>query len=57
MSSTVIGFGAGCFLGTGLTVDVNTTLTTTNNWLSVGPITINDGITVTINSGAVWCVV
>lgn len=57
MSQTVIGFGAGCFLGTGPTVDANTTLNTTNNWMSVGPTTINTGITVTINTGAYWTIV
>ena len=56
MSQTVIGFGAGCFLGTGPTVDANTTLDTTNNWMSIGPISINSGITVTVNSGATWVI-
>jgi hypothetical protein len=57
MSQTVIGFGAGCFLGTGSAVDVSTTLDTSNNWMSIGPTTINTGITVTINSGASWAIV
>jgi hypothetical protein len=57
MAQTVIGFGAGCFLGTSPTVDVSTTLTTTNNWMTVGPTTVNTGITVTINTGATWVIV
>lgn len=35
----------------------NYTVTTTYNEMSVGPITINTGVTVTINSGARWVVV
>jgi hypothetical protein len=57
MSQTVIGFGAGCFLGTSPTVDTNTTLTTDNNWMTVGPTTINTSITVTVNTGATWVIV
>jgi hypothetical protein len=56
MAQTVIGFGAGCFLGTSPTVDVSTTLNTTNNWMTVGPTTIDTGITVTINTGATWAI-
>lgn len=33
------------------------TVTTTYNEMSIGPITINSGITVTVNSGATWTVV
>ena len=33
------------------------TVTSTYNELSIGPITINTGITVTVNSGATWTVV
>ena len=57
MAQTVIGFGAGCFLGASPTVDVNTTLTTTNNWMTVGPTTVGTGITVTINTSATWVIV
>ena len=34
-----------------------TTLTTAQNWMSIGPITINSGTTVTVNSNAYWTVV
>ncbi len=35
----------------------NYTVTSTYNELSIGPITINTGITVTVDSGATWTVV
>lgn len=35
----------------------NVTVTTGNNGLSAGPITVNTGFTVTVQSGAVWTVV
>jgi hypothetical protein len=39
------------------TIAANYTVTTTYNEMSIGPITINSGITVTVNSGATWTVV
>lgn len=39
------------------TIASNYTVTTTYNEMSIGPITINTGITVTVNSGATWTVV
>jgi hypothetical protein len=38
-------------------ITTNVTITTTYNAYSAGPITINDGIVVTINDGAFWSVV
>jgi hypothetical protein len=38
-------------------VTTNTTVTSTYNWMSAGPMTINSGVTVTVNSGATWTVV
>jgi hypothetical protein len=35
----------------------NYTITTNYNEMSIGPITINSGITVTVNSGATWTIV
>jgi hypothetical protein len=35
----------------------NYTVNTTYNEMSIGPITINNGVTVTVNSGATWTVV
>ena len=39
------------------TIAANYTVTTTYNEMSIGPITINSGVTVTVNSGATWVVV
>lgn len=53
--AVVIGFGGGaCINGNDNTVTVNTTLDTTKNWTCQGPITINNGVTVTVNTGAFW---
>ena len=45
------------FFRTGTTVASNYTITSSYNEMSVGPITINSGITVTVNSGARWVIV
>jgi hypothetical protein len=39
------------------TIGENVTVTTGNNGLSAGPVTINSGFTVTVQSGAVWVIV
>jgi hypothetical protein len=39
-----------------LTISSNYTLTTSKNGLSVGPITINSGVTVTVPSGQRWVI-
>ena len=39
------------------TIAADYTVTTNYNEMSIGPITINNGITVTVNSGATWTVV
>jgi len=39
------------------TISADYTVTTDYNEISIGPITINNGITVTVNSGATWTVV
>ena len=55
--SAVLGFGgSGNFMGSTPTVTANTTLDTTNNWMTIGPTTINTGITVTVNTGAYWII-
>ena len=56
--AVTIGFGGGGpFVGGTAAVTANTTLTTDYNWMTVGPTTINSGITVTVNSGATWVVI
>lgn len=47
----------GIFVGSSKTVDASLTLPNTSNWMSIGPITISSGVTVTIASGATWVVV
>jgi hypothetical protein len=39
------------------TISANYTITTAYNEISAGPITINNGVTVTVDSGATWTVV
>jgi hypothetical protein len=39
------------------TIASNYTVTTSYNEMSIGPITVNSGITVTVDSGATWTVV
>jgi hypothetical protein len=39
-----------------LTISSNYTLTTNKNGLSVGPITINNGVSVTVPSGQRWVI-
>jgi hypothetical protein len=50
------GGGDEVFVENGVTVTTNYTLTTSKNAMSVGPITINAGITVTVPSGQRWVV-
>jgi len=39
------------------TITENTTIPSTANAISTGPITIADGVTITVESGATWTVV
>jgi len=40
-----------------LTIAENITLAATENGMTAGPVTINDGYTVTVSSGATWTIV
>lgn len=57
MAQTIGAGGNGVFMTNDTTVTSNTTIDTSQNWMSIGPITINSGVVVTINSGATWVVV
>ena len=66
VTGTVTGISGGQYFGTAATkaiaynansISENITVTTGNNGLSAGPITISSGFTVTVQSGAVWTVV
>ena len=50
------GGGDKVFLENGTTVTTSYTITTTYNALSVGPISINDGVTITVPDGSVWLI-
>lgn len=39
------------------TISANYTVPTNYNALSAGPVTVNSGVSVTVNSGSVWTVV
>jgi len=47
----------GVFYYNAQTVTTNTTIASTENALSVGPITIANGVTVTVNAGGAWSIV
>ena len=57
MTITIGAGGGGVFIESEQQVQANTTLVNGTNYMSIGPITINSGITVTVNSGATWTVV
>lgn len=50
-------FTSGPILENGANVTSNVTITSNNNAMSAGPITIDDGVEVTIPSGSEWTVV
>jgi hypothetical protein len=56
MAVTIGAGGGGVITSNDVAVTANTTLDTSQNWSSIGPIQINSGITVTVNSGATWIV-
>jgi hypothetical protein len=45
------------FFSSSTTVSSNYTLTSGYNYMSIGPITVNSGVTVTVDSGVTWVVV
>lgn len=45
------------FFRTGPTISADYTITSSYNEMSVGPITINSGVTVTISSGGNWTII
>jgi hypothetical protein len=57
MTITIGAGGGGVFIESEQQVTANTTLVNGTNYMSIGPITINSGITVTVNAGATWTVV
>jgi hypothetical protein len=53
----IVGGAAGSIYLCNTTISVNTTIPTSYNGISGGPITVNSGVTVTVPSGSVWTVV
>lgn len=49
--------GSGTFFENSTTISANYTITTGKNAMSAGPITINDGVTVTVPDGSAWSIV
>jgi len=54
MSITINGIG---FVENSTTIDTDYTLAADKNAMTAGPITIDDGITVTVSDGSTWTVV
>ena len=44
-------------MGNATTIAANYTITSSNNAMSAGPITINSGISVTVPSGSSWAII
>ena len=55
-TANAVGGGIGAILLNASTVTVSATLATGQNGFSVGPITVNSGVTVTVPSGQQWVV-
>ncbi len=53
----VLGAYGGNIMASDTTIASDQTLVNGQNYMSIGPITINSGVTVTLNSGAVWVIV
>jgi hypothetical protein len=49
--------GNGNLLSNDKSITANTTIDTSYNYASIGPVTINSGVTVTVNSGAYWTLI
>jgi len=56
-SANAVGGGIGAVLLNASTVTVSGTIATGQNGLSVGPLTINSGVSITVSSGQQWVVI
>jgi hypothetical protein len=50
-------YAASCFYTNPKTITANYTLASTSNAMSTGPVTVDSGVTVTIDSGSRWVVI
>jgi len=48
--------GNGVIMSSDTTISGTTTLDTSQNWASIGPVTIAGGTTVTVNANAYWTI-
>jgi hypothetical protein len=53
----VLGAYGGNIMAGDTTISANQTLVSGQNYMSIGPITISSGVTVTINSGVDWVII
>lgn len=56
-TANAVGGGIGAVLLNASTVTVSGTIATGQNGLSVGPLTINSGVSITVSSGQQWVVI
>jgi hypothetical protein len=57
MSQSIGNGGNGVIMSNTNAVTSNTTLNTSQNWASIGPITINSGVTVQVDNNAHWTII
>lgn len=57
VGGAVGGAGNPAFYENDITISQNYTITTNKNAMSAGPVTVNNGVTVTVPTGSVWSVI
>lgn len=57
MSQSIGNGGNGVIMSNTNAVTSNTTLNTSQNWASIGPITINNNVTVQVDNNAHWTII
>ena len=57
MAQVIGSGGGGVIMESDKAVTSNTTLSDGDNYMSIGHLTINNNITVTVNSGARWVII
>ena len=57
MAQVIGSGGGGVIMESDKAVTANTTLSDGENYMSIGHLTINNNITVTVNSGARWVII
>lgn len=57
MAITIGQGSGGNIMSSDTSVTGNVTLTSSQNWASIGPITINSGVTVQVDNNAHWTII